>query len=189
MYRASAESPVRQTFWTRFHSYPGRANVLLVNPDNPAGSPAALGRLDLGPSVLATCVLERETLRVFFDNGDDYPVPFQFPVKRCWPSKYGLVLERDTNARSASKSHSGSNLNPVDPSAASAATRPLPVWFGLLHPLDDFSRILTRSKGCSPLREMMTDTHKIVHVAKDPSMYGERGLIFSVAMRIEEELL
>ena len=170
VYRASAESPVRQTFWTRFHSYPGRANVLLVNPDNPAGSPAASGRLDLGPSVLATCVLERETLRVFFDNGDDYPVPFQFPVKRCWPSKYGLVLERDTNARSASKSHSGSNLNPVDPSAASAATRPLPVWFGLLHPLDDFSRILTRSKGCSPLREMMTDTHKIIHVAKDPSM-------------------
>ena len=105
-------------------------------------------------------------------------------LSRCWPSKYGLVLERDTSARPAPKSHSGSNLNPVDPSA-----RPLPVWFGLLHPLDDYSRILTRSKSGSTLREMMTDTHKIVHVAKDPSMYGERGLIFSVAMRIEEELL
>lgn len=39
VYRASAESPVRQTFWTRFHSYPGRANVLLVNPDNPGKDP------------------------------------------------------------------------------------------------------------------------------------------------------
>ena len=44
---------------------------------------AASGRLDLGPSVLATCVLEKETLRVFYDNGDDYPIPLQFPVKRC----------------------------------------------------------------------------------------------------------
>ena len=170
VYRASAESPIRQTFWTRFHSYPGRANVLLVNPDNPAGSPAASGRLDLGPSVLATCVLEKETLRVFYDNGDDYPVPLQFPVKRCWPSKYGLVLERDANAGSASKSHTGSNPNSLDPSAAATATRPLPVWFGLLHPLDDYSRILTKSKGGSTLREMMNDTHKILHVAKDPSI-------------------
>ena len=88
---------------------------------------------------------------------------------RCWPSKYGLVLERDTNATPASKSHSGSNQNPLDPSAATA-TKPLSVWFGLLHPLDDYSRILTRSKGGSTLREMMNDTHKIVHVAKDPSM-------------------
>ena len=85
---------------------------MLVNPDNPgddvsqlrlkpnlcrivcqhviydiyptAGSSlAASGRLDLGPSVLATCVLEKETLRVFYDNGDDYPIPLQFPVKRC----------------------------------------------------------------------------------------------------------
>ena len=89
---------------------------------------------------------------------------------RCWPSKYGLVLERDTSVSTASKSHSGSNLNPGDPAAAS--TRPLPVWFGLLHPLDDYSRILTRSsKGGSALREMITDTHKIIHVAKDPSMF------------------
>ena len=49
-----------------------------------AGSPAASGRLDLGPAVLATCVLEKETLRVFYDNGDDYPIPLQFPVKRCY---------------------------------------------------------------------------------------------------------
>ena len=52
-----------------------------------AGSPAASGRLDLGPSVLATCVLEKETLRVFYDNGDDFPVSLPFPVKR-----YGAVL-------------------------------------------------------------------------------------------------
>ena len=91
------------------------------------------------------------------------------PNYRCWPSKYGLVLERDTSVSTASKSHSGSNLNPADPAAS---TRPLPVWFGLLHPLDDYSRILTRSsKGGSALREMITDTHKIIHVAKDPSMH------------------
>ena len=47
-----------------------------------SGSPAASGRLDLGPSVLATCVLEKETLRVFYDNGDDFPVSLPFPVKR-----------------------------------------------------------------------------------------------------------
>lgn len=57
-------------------------SFLFCLPSFTAGSPAASGRLDLGPSVLATCVLEKETLRVFYDNGDDYPVPLQFPVKR-----------------------------------------------------------------------------------------------------------
>ena len=86
---------------------------------------------------------------------------------RCWPSKYGLVLERDTNVKpAASKSHSASYLNP----GGGGDPVPTPVWFGLLHPLDDYSRILTRSKSGATLREMVTDTHKIVHVAKDPSM-------------------
>ena len=92
---------------------------------------------------------------------------------RCWPSKYGLVLERDTDVKPAaaaaaasSKSHSASCLNP----GGGGDPVPTPVWFGLLHPLDDYSRILTRSKAGSTLREMVTDTHKIVHVAKDPSM-------------------
>ena len=59
-------------------------HVLYDTPYFNAGSSlAASGRLDLGPSVLATCVLEKETLRVFYDNGDDYPIPLQFPVKRC----------------------------------------------------------------------------------------------------------
>ena len=60
-------------------------------PSSVAGSPAAAGRLDLGPSVLATCVLEKETLRVFYDNGDDYPIPLQFPVKRCYSVYWELL--------------------------------------------------------------------------------------------------
>ncbi len=131
------EAPILQTFWTHFHAYPGLPTIFLTSssPDSPdASSPPSI---DLGPEHLAVCVLEAETLRVFYDDGQDFLVSLPFPVRRCWPSKLGLILERDTSVKSPVVAAS-------DGAGYAEPTQPLPAWFGLLHPLDDFSRYVRR---------------------------------------------
>ena len=49
----------------------------------------------------------------------------QFAVRRCWETKFGLLIEREKVERSEEEEASA------------------PVLFSLLHPLDDFNRVVT----------------------------------------------
>lgn len=130
---------VLQSLRCTFHTNPSRPTILATPvPEEPGGE--AL------PSI---CIRDREVLRVFTEQGQDFNVALQFAVRKCWASKFGLLVERVAQA---------DGEEGVGP----------PVLFCLLHPLDDFTRVIVKQGG--RLSEWTDQSNSIIYTSTEPSM-------------------
>lgn len=134
----SLGAPVLQAVRVTFHADPSRPTILpTAVPEEPTGAPM--------PSVV---VRDAGVVRVFTEDGRDFRVALQFAVRRCWSTKFGLLIEREGGEEEA------------DPAP--------PVLFSLLHPLDDFTRVVTRQGG--RLAEWTEQTNRLVFTSSEPSL-------------------
>ena len=140
----SLREPVLQALWTTFHSSPRHAlapaPATAGVPEEPEGEPL--------PSIVAR---DSSVLRVFTEQGQDFRVALQFAVRRCWQTKFGLLIEREV----------------VEREEAEQDATP-PVIFSLLHPLDDFTRVVVRQAGL--LTEWTEPNTRLVFTSASPSL-------------------
>ena len=124
---------VLQSLRCTFHTNPSRPTILATPvPEEPGG--------EAFPSI---CVRDKEVLRVFTEQGQDFNVALQFAVRKCWASKFGLLVER-------------------------VAQTAAPVLFCLLHPLDDFTRVIVKQGG--RLSEWTDQSNSIIYTSTEPSI-------------------
>ena len=85
-------------------------------------------------------IREHSRLRVYSSKGEEYLVHLPIPVKKIWKSAFGLVLEA---------AHQPEQLTLKEDDEET----PMPNLLALHHPLDDFSRAVTKKSPKSPLVE------------------------------------
>ena len=102
-------------------------------------------------------IREHSRLRVYSTKGEEYLVHLPIPVKRIWKSAFGLVLEA---------AHQVEQLTLKEDDAET----PMPNLLALHHPLDDFSRAVTKKSPKSPLIEWKNKQYQIIMVSEDPSL-------------------
>ena len=90
-------------------------------------------------------------------------VALQFKVRRCWRTKFGLMIEREVRAEEEEEDPHGKVLG-----EKSQQTSPPPVLFALLHPLDDFTRVVNKQGG--RLSEWREDTNRLVFTSSTSSL-------------------
>ena len=88
---------------------------------------------------------------MFTEQGQDFRVALQFAVRRCWQTKFGLLIEREVVEREEGEQ----DATP-------------PVIFSLLHPLDDFTRVVARQAGL--LTEWTEPNTRLVFTSASPSL-------------------
>ncbi|XP_073401268.1 anaphase-promoting complex subunit 1-like isoform X2 [Dendrobates tinctorius] len=103
------------------------------------------------------CILQRSCINVHNTEGKDYIAPLPFQVANVWPTKYGLLFERN----------SYSHEMPQSPSR-----EPLPTMFSMLHPLDEITPIVCKSGGLFGSRVQYVSDHsmQIVFTSAVPSI-------------------
>ncbi|XP_075452467.1 anaphase-promoting complex subunit 1 [Ascaphus truei] len=104
------------------------------------------------------CVLQSSCINVHNTAGMDYIAPLPFQVANVWPTKYGLLFERN------SCSHEVPQSPPREP---------LPTMFSMLHPLDEITPLVCRSGGIfgsSRVQYVSDHTMRIVFTNSDPSI-------------------
>lgn len=120
---------------------------------------------DMMPCVI---LLDNSCMRAFAVDGREYITSIPFQVKRVWPMKYGLLLEKDATPllhnsvilpsslklnETQNSSFSKSKTNPFNMSAKLRAESlsgydndvPLPTCFSVSHPLDEVIPIIMKS--------------------------------------------
>jgi len=117
-----------------------------TSPDRPCVLPLAVNQDPVGEPIQTICVRNCDNIRIFCDSGDEYKVHLQFGVLRSWRSKYGIILERQVLEKE----------------------KPRPVVFCLLHPLDDFTRVIWK-QGVK-IAELTDQSQQIVYTDEDPSI-------------------
>ncbi|KAG7158322.1 Anaphase-promoting complex subunit 1-like [Homarus americanus] len=144
----TCDSSVQYVMFATFYTYPDQPPLLGEPvPEEPTG--------ELLPSI---CVVESDSLNVFTEDGDDYSVALPFPVRKVWPVKYGILLERQV------------------PSAEIASPKPegerLPTFYSLLHPLDEINPLLYRAgySGTARPAYMSDLSQQAVFMSTDPSI-------------------
>ena len=85
---------------------------------------------------------------MFCVQGQQFNVALQFPVRSCWASKFGLLVERQVT----------DELQDVDTNKS--------VLFCLLHPLDDFTRVVM--KQSNRLSELQGQV--VIFTSREPSL-------------------
>jgi hypothetical protein len=141
----SLSEPVLQTLRVTFYTEPSARPGPRAGPvqEEPGGQ--AL------PSIVAR---DRGVLRVFTEQGQDFRVALQFPVRQCWATRFGLLIERAApQGDRESETEDGETT---------------PVLFSLLHPLDDLTREVARQAG--RLAEWRDHRHTVVFTASAPSI-------------------
>ena len=136
-------SPVHQALRCTFYSY----------PDRPRVESAPVASEPEGDTLDSVCLRDDEVLRVYCDSGEDYNVALQMPVRQCWPTKFGMLVERQ--------------VNPV-PSGKHDRTYGPSILFFLLHPLDDYTRVVM--KQGTKFWELQDQNISVVHTDTDPSI-------------------
>ncbi|XP_053314793.1 anaphase-promoting complex subunit 1 [Spea bombifrons] len=104
------------------------------------------------------CVLQGSCINVHSTEGKDYIAPLPFQATNVWPTKYGLLFERN------SYSHEVPQSPPREP---------LPTMFSMLHPLDEITPLVCRSGGIfgsSRVQYVSDHTLRIVFTSSDPSI-------------------
>ncbi|RWS17915.1 anaphase-promoting complex subunit 1-like protein, partial [Dinothrombium tinctorium] len=81
-------------------------------------------------SFSAICALDCNSLEVYSDEGDHFPIGLPFQISRLLSNKYGLLLERE----------------PLSSEFSSTET-PMPLLFSLTHPLKDISPVIMKSSS------------------------------------------
>lgn len=144
----TCDSPIQQVAFTTFYTYPDQPTLLGESvPEEPTG--------DALPSI---CIVESDTLTIYTEDGEDFSVSLPFPVRKVWPCKYGIVLERQVPASEIA-------------SPKSERER-LPLLFSLLHPLDEINPLLSKTSysGSGGTVFMNDLTQQVVFVSGDPSL-------------------
>lgn len=111
-------------------------------------------------------IRESARLRIYTVKGEEHFIPLPIALKRMWRSNFGLLLESDLSK----KEHF---LD--DP------TIPTPKLLALHHPLDDFTRAVTKQANKSHLQEWQNDQNGILMVSANPSLvitYDSETVIF-----------
>ena len=92
-------------------------------------------------------------------------VALQFKVRKCWRTKFGLLIEREVRAEEEEEEDRsiGKILG-----GKSRQTSPPPVLFALLHPLDDFTRVVNKQGG--RLSEWREDTNRLVFTSSTSNL-------------------
>ncbi|XP_063774168.1 anaphase-promoting complex subunit 1 isoform X1 [Pseudophryne corroboree] len=104
------------------------------------------------------CILQSSCINVHNTEGKDYIAPLPFQVANVWPTKYGLLFERNSCSYEV----------PQSPSR-----EPLPTIFSMLHPLDEITPLVCRSGGIfgsSRVQYVSDHTLRIVFTNADPSI-------------------
>ncbi|XP_069625312.1 anaphase-promoting complex subunit 1 isoform X3 [Ranitomeya imitator] len=103
------------------------------------------------------CILQRSCINVHNTEGKDYIAPLPFQVANIWPTKYGLLFERNGYSHEISQS---------------PPREPLPTMFSMLHPLDEITPIVCKSGGLFGSRVQYVSDHtmRIVFTSADPSI-------------------
>ncbi|CAH2241616.1 jg3948 [Pararge aegeria aegeria] len=141
------------------------------------------------PSIL---LIDSKCMRVYAIDGREYIASIPFQVKKVWPMKYGVLLEKDatpilhnsvlpSSFLKLNESHNSSFLKSRNfPFSMSARLRqesisgydqdcPLPTCFSLTHPLDDVIPILMKSSA-QGLQYYNDGDLQIIFVSTDPSI-------------------
>ncbi|CAB4068606.1 APC1 [Lepeophtheirus salmonis] len=155
----TGEGEVKQALWFVFHEYPQCPSI--INSCNLNRHPMEDSTFtpvrsfckqkeqqdyELGDPIPSIVIHESGTLKIFTEKGEDFSTALPIPIKKCWPSKYGLLLERDCQGR-----------------------QNLPVLFALLHPLGDITRIVMkeRDKSVGPI---LSENQRIIFTSENPSI-------------------
>ena len=142
-------TPIHQALRCTFHSYPDRPLVLAMAQVSPQPE---------GEPMSSTCVRDAEVLRVYTDKGQEYNVALLFSVKRCWATKFGLLVER--RVEEGAKQCFSPGENELDTGRS--------VLFFLLHPLEDYTRVVM--KQGARMWEWQDQNSVIVHISSEPSI-------------------
>lgn len=141
------------------------------------------------PSIL---LVDSKCMRVYATDGREYVTSVPFQVKKVWPMKYGVLLEKDatpllhnsflpTSFTKLNESHnstfSKSRNNPFNMSAKLRAESlsgydqdvPLPTCFSLSHPLDEVTPVLLKSPT-QGLQYYNDGDMQIIFVSTNPSI-------------------
>ena len=94
-------------------------------------------------------IREKERLRIYSENGEEYFVSLPISLKTMWKSAFGLILE---------------GLVSSDPSVQT------PKLLVVHHPLEDFTRIVSKSNKKGPLSEWSNNRHRLLMVSQNPSL-------------------
>ncbi|KAM8947728.1 anaphase-promoting complex subunit 1 isoform 2-T2 [Pelodytes ibericus] len=143
VYKAfTVDSPVVQALWCDFTIF----NDLSEN-DN------GLDKVEK-----CVCVLQGSCINVHNTEGKDYIAALPFQVANVWPTKYGLLFERNSYTHEVPQS---------------PPREPLPTMFSMLHPLDEITPLVCRSGGIfgsSRVQYVSDHTLRIVFTYSDPSI-------------------
>ena len=141
----SLRSQIKQSVRCRFHEYPDLPRILST-PVSPEPE---------GESLASVCIRDEKVLRVFTDDGKHFNVALQFSVRRCWSTKFGLLVERQVVS-------SGHKTDVEDVSRHSN------VLFFLLHPLDDYTIVIM--KQGQRTWELQDNNHVLIYTSVEPSL-------------------
>ncbi|XP_063299741.1 anaphase-promoting complex subunit 1 isoform X2 [Pelobates fuscus] len=140
VYKAfTVDSPVVQAVWCDF--------TILDRTDN-----------DSDKVEKCVCILQGSCINVHNTEGKDYIAPLPFQVANVWPTKYGLLFERN-------------GYTPEVPQ--SPPREALPTMFSMLHPLDEITPLVCRSGGIfgsSRVQYVSDNTMRIVFTSTEPSI-------------------
>lgn len=141
------------------------------------------------PSII---LIDNKCMRVYAIDGREYITSIPFQVKKVWPMKYGVLLEKDATPvlhnsmlpmsfLKLNESHNSSfNKTRTFPFNMSARLRaesisgydqeyPLPTCFSLRHPLDEVTPVLMKSSA-QGLQYYNDGDLQIIFVSTEPSI-------------------
>lgn len=84
----SSNFPVKQALWCTFFS----DGPLLTNTDTNVKS-----NHSSDDKIECVCIIDAENIRAFTKNNDDFITALPFKVAKIWNTRYGILLEKDSN--------------------------------------------------------------------------------------------
>lgn len=142
------DNPIKHAVWCTFHSnrLKFESTDFNIRPNNYI--------IDSSKSFRCISVTDSQKLRVFAENGDDFITNLQIPISNIWPTKYGILLEREENEIKQKNS---------------ILEDQTPTIYSLLHPLDELCPVLIKNSG-SHTQICCDPTQKIVFANEEPSI-------------------
>lgn len=95
---------------------------------------------------------DTETLKIICSDGENFTTALDFPISAVWPTKYGLIFEKDSIS---------SNINQMYVN--------FPTLFSLSHPIDEIRPVLIKSNDAS-INFFNDIDFKIIFTAMDDDM-------------------
>lgn len=86
----SSNFPIKQALWCNFFS----DGPLLTNIESHIKTNKVTNE-----KMNCVCMIDAESLRAFTKNNDDFVTALPFKVSKIWNTKYGILLERDSNSK------------------------------------------------------------------------------------------